>query len=90
MVSGLEAASEIRAPSASWKPTQEVQMAMSQSESAVRARAQSHGYRVEKSRQRMIHINNHGEYRLIDPFQNLIVLGERYDASLGEIAEFLD
>jgi hypothetical protein len=64
-------------------------MAMSQSESAVRARAQSRGYRVEKSRQRMIHIDNRGEYRLIDPFHNLIVLGERYDASLGEIADFL-
>lgn len=45
------------------------------------------GYYLERTRQRTIQINNCGEYRLINPFHSLVVLGERFDACLAEIAD---
>lgn len=58
-------------------------------ESSVRARARVRGYAVRKSRDRSIHSNNHGAYRLLDE-RNMLVLGDRFDASLDEIATWLD
>jgi hypothetical protein len=59
------------------------------SESAVRGRANTRGYRVCKSRQRSTHCDNYGEFMLIDCYRNAVVLGSRFDATLEEIADYL-
>jgi precorrin-6B methylase 1 len=61
----------------------------SQKESAVRARARRLGYAIHKSRSRSIHEDNLGKYALVKDDGNFVVLGERFDASLEEIAEYL-
>jgi hypothetical protein len=45
------------------------------------------GYVVRKSRQRKCvpNSNNFGDYMLIDAYRNLIVLGEKFDATLQDI-----
>ena len=60
-------------------------------EARVRSHAQRKGYMVRRSRQRtnVPNINNCGEFRLIDADCNLIVLGERFDATLEEIESYL-
>jgi hypothetical protein len=57
-------------------------------ESAVRGRASRAGYSVTKSRDRMIQSNNVGQFMLCDA-RNTVVLGDRFDASLPDIAEYL-
>ncbi|MCP3467011.1 MULTISPECIES: hypothetical protein [unclassified Bradyrhizobium] len=59
-------------------------------EKALRARARKLGYAIHKSRSRSIHEDNLGRYALVKEDSNLVVLGERFDASLEEIAEYLD
>jgi hypothetical protein len=61
----------------------------SMSESTVRARAQSLGYSIHKSRDRSIHADNLGEYMLPKTDRNVVVIGSRFDASLAEISEYL-
>jgi hypothetical protein len=61
----------------------------SMSESAVRARAKTRGYRVYKSRQRSMHFNNLGKFMLVESFRGMVVLGDRFDASLERISEYL-
>ena len=62
----------------------------SRQEARVRSLARRNGYSVHRSRQRgnVPNIDNHGEFKLVDAFQNVIVLGERFDATLDEIEEF--
>jgi hypothetical protein len=60
----------------------------SMSESAVRSRAKTRGFRVWKSRQRSTHYNNEGEFMLVNQ-NNDVVLGERFNASLEDIADYL-
>jgi hypothetical protein len=55
----------------------------------VRQWAARRGFQVRKSRSRSLKMNDHGEYRLVDVFTNTIVLGERFDASLDDIVEYL-
>ena len=59
-------------------------------ERTLRARARKLGYVIHKSRSRSIHEDNLGRYALVKEDSNLVVLGERFDASLEEIAEYLD
>ena len=59
-------------------------------ESTLRARARKLGYAIHKSRSRSIHEDNLGRYALVKEDSNRVVLGERFDASLEEIAEYLD
>ena len=59
-------------------------------EKTLRARARKLGYSIHKSRSRSIHEDNLGRYALVKEDSNLVVLGERFDASLEEIAEYLD
>jgi hypothetical protein len=59
-------------------------------ESALRARARKLGYAIHKSRSRSIHEDNLGKYALVKEESNYVVLGERFDASLEEIAEYLN
>lgn len=58
-------------------------------ESRLRRLASKHGYAVRKSRIRTPHINNQGEYMLVDTRSNICVLGSRFDADLADIGEFL-
>jgi hypothetical protein len=60
-------------------------------ECRVRRKAARAGYRVVKSRQwkYVPHSNNLGEYMLLDAARNLIVLGQRFDATLDDIEAFL-
>lgn len=57
--------------------------------SAVRARARKLGYAIHKSRSRSVHEDNLGKYALVKEDSNQVVLGERFDATLEEIAEYL-
>jgi hypothetical protein len=61
----------------------------SKKESAVRTRARKLGYAIHKSRSRSIHEDNLGKFALVKEDSNYVVLGERFDASLEEIAEYL-
>jgi hypothetical protein len=61
----------------------------SMKENAVRARARVRGYSIHKSQDRSMHIDNHGEYMLVLNDMNCVVLGQRFDASLDDIAEYL-
>jgi hypothetical protein len=58
-------------------------------EGILRARARKLGYSVHKSRSRTINEDNPGKYALVKEDSNSVVLGERFDASLEEIAEYL-
>jgi hypothetical protein len=60
----------------------------SASESTVRARAGRMGYSVSKSRDRSLHSNNRGHFRLCDD-RNTVVLGDGFDASLQDVADYL-
>jgi hypothetical protein len=59
-------------------------------ESALRAHAQRAGYAIRKSRDRSIHGDNFGEYMLVEVDRNFVVLGERFNASLEDITEYLE
>lgn len=58
-------------------------------ESALRVRARKLGYSIHKSRLRSISEDNLGRYALVKENDKSVVLGERFDASLEEIAEYL-
>lgn len=58
-------------------------------ESRIRGLANRRGYRVEKSRQRSLHIENQGMFMLIQADINQLVLGVHYDASLEEIEAYI-
>jgi hypothetical protein len=58
-------------------------------ESALRARARKLGYAIHKSRSRSIDEDNLGKYALVKEDSHCVVLGERFDASLEDIAEYL-
>lgn len=59
------------------------------SESALRARARKLGYSIHKSRSRSVDEDNFGKFALVKEDNNNVVLGERFDASLEEIADYL-
>jgi hypothetical protein len=46
-------------------------------------------YAIHKSRSRSIHEDNLGKFALVKEDSNYVVLGERFEASLEEIAEYL-
>jgi hypothetical protein len=58
-------------------------------ESSLRARARKLGYCIHKSRLRSINEDNLGKFALVKEDSQKVVLGERFDASLEEIAEYL-
>jgi hypothetical protein len=59
------------------------------SERTLRARARKLGYSIHKSRSRSISEDNLGKYALVKEDNKSVILGERFDASLEEIAEYL-
>lgn len=65
---------------------------MSAANLEARARRLAHhlGFRIEKSRTRKhFHINDHGNYRIINNDRNEIMNGERYEMELAEVTEWL-
>lgn len=52
--------------------------------------AKHRGFSVEKSRERMLHSNNQGLYRLVDHYNNTIVDGVNFDATLDVIEGYLE
>lgn len=55
---------------------------------AVRKLARRRGYHVCKSRDRSTHLDNFGKFQLIDDC-NMVVMGEKFDCTIEEIAEHL-
>lgn len=60
------------------------------SESRIRYEAKRRGYAVRKSRARNIHADNLGDFMLVKYPENYCVLGERFNASLEDIRNYLD
>lgn len=58
-------------------------------ENRLRRLAKRAGYRLEKSRARTPHLNDHGLYRLTDPHRNVVIAGERFDWTLDDVDGFL-
>lgn len=56
-------------------------------ENRIRKLATRRGYRVQKSRQQE-HFNNQGQFMLVC-YRKGVVLGDRYDASLERIEDYL-
>jgi len=59
-------------------------------ENRVRRLARKHDHYITKSREwkYIPHFDNHGGYMLVN-YNNCVVLGARYDATLEKIEEFL-
>ena len=51
--------------------------------------ARKQGYSLQKSRARSYSINNLGRYRIVDPDQNRIVAGERFDLTPTDVEAWL-
>ncbi|MGB3041572.1 MAG: hypothetical protein WBB98_00110 [Xanthobacteraceae bacterium] len=62
---------------------------ISRNESALRGRALRRGYRIIKSRFRIDYVSNQDQYMLVAE-EGHVLLGIYYDASLDEIADFLN
>lgn len=58
------------------------------SESAARRAAHRVGYVARKSRWRKYSVDNRGEFRIIDPETNAIVIGERFDVTADEVMKW--
>jgi hypothetical protein len=60
-------------------------------ENRIRKLAQRKGYLVHKSRQRnnVPHMDNFGDYMLVDRYTKFCVMGDRYNASLADIEAYL-
>ncbi len=56
----------------------------------IRRLARRHGYVLRKSRARkyVLTMNNQGQFMVIQARRNLVVLGERFDASVDDIELF--
>jgi hypothetical protein len=59
-------------------------------ENRLRRKAARLGLALRKSRARRLHLNNRGMYRIVDPYRNFIIAGERFDLSLEEVEAILD
>ena len=59
-------------------------------ENRIRRLARRHDYAVRKSREwkHVPHSDNFGDYMLIEPNRNFVVLGERFNATLEDIEAF--
>jgi hypothetical protein len=58
-------------------------------EAAVRRLAYRKGLALEKSRARATHRNDQGGYRLVDPYLDETVVGERFEYDLDAVEAFL-
>ncbi len=58
-------------------------------EMRMRRRALAKGYRVEKSRGRLLHLNNKGGFQIIRIDRNEVVEGVDYDIKLKELEDLI-
>jgi len=58
-------------------------------DSRLRRLAKKHGYALRRSRSPAYSIDNRGQYRIVDPFLNAIVAGEKFDMTPGDVEEWL-
>ena len=58
-------------------------------ENRLRRMAKRLGLVIQKSRVRTIHLDDIGEYMIIDLYGNYVVAGERFDCSLDDVEDFL-
>lgn len=47
------------------------------------------GVYVRKSRARTWHFDDRGGYRIVDPFTNTVLAGEKFDLTMDDVEEFL-
>jgi hypothetical protein len=59
-------------------------------ENKLRRQAKRLGLWLRKSRARRLHLDDLGEYMLLDPRYNAVVAGERFDLGLDVVEAFLD
>jgi len=59
-------------------------------EAPLRRQAKKLGLTLVKSRARRTHADDKGGYRIIDPWRNCIVAGEKFDLDLDDVQEFLN
>ena len=64
-------------------------MSSADRETALRRLAHREGLVLEKSRARHAHRTDQGGYRLVDPYLNETVVGERFEYDLDAIEAFL-
>ena len=59
-------------------------------ENRLRRTAKRLGLELRKSRVRNIHLDDFGEYQLVDLIENYIVHGQRWDLELDHVEEWLE
>ena len=59
-------------------------------ESRVRKLAVRRGFVIRKSREHTLHLHNCGQFRLVNVNNNMVVLGENFDANLDSIEAYLN
>jgi hypothetical protein len=59
-------------------------------ENRLRRLAVRKGYRLCKSRARIIHFNNQGLYQLLHAHQNWVIAGANYDWTLDDVEAWLN
>lgn len=57
-------------------------------ESRARRAAKRAGYRLQKSRSRTFHMNDYGEFMIVDAESDCVVAGSRYDMSAEDVLSF--
>jgi hypothetical protein len=55
----------------------------------LRRLAKKRGYRLTKSRQKLLHYYCQGGYRLIEPHQNAVIAGEYFELTPGDVESLL-
>lgn len=58
-------------------------------DSRARRIAKKYGFRAVKSRWRKDSIDNQGGFQLIDAYTNTVVIGEKFDATAGDVIDFI-
>ena len=58
-------------------------------EARVRRRARKQGLALRKSRATIAHLDDHGEYRLVDSDRGFVVAGEKFDLTLDDVENWL-
>ena len=48
------------------------------------------GYALQKSRVRIGNCDDYGGYRIIDPYWNCIIAGEKFNLSLEDVEKFIN
>ena len=58
-------------------------------EMGLRRKASSQGFALIKSRKRTLDFNNQGGFMIINADRNVVVIGEKFELGLNDVAEYL-